>query len=105
MARRAIGAERARHGTATRARVRLAGFGAVAEAVLPAARRTVVLQSPLGSLPAVTGAQVPFDCPVIANVHASQTPAQGLSQQTPSTQNPLPHVASSVQGSPLAGVS
>jgi len=47
--------------------------------------------SPSGSLPVVTGAQVPSFPPVNSALQLVQVPVQALSQQTPSTHWPLAH--------------
>jgi hypothetical protein len=44
-------------------------------------------QEPFGSKPSVTEAHTPSVPPVLAALHAWQTPVQALSQQTPSAQN------------------
>src|SRR5260370_36509414 len=53
-----------------------------------------------------SGAQVPSFWPVLTNVQPLQrlgsSPSQAVSQQTPSTQNLLRHMAAAVQGAPLA---
>src|SRR5580692_8486593 len=54
-----------------------------------------------GSLPAVTGRQRPSAAPVLALAQALQRPAQAVSQQTPSTQNPLRQSVAALQRPPL----
>jgi len=48
----------------------------------------------------VTGAQVPSTPPVLAALHASQSPLQAVLQQTPSTQFPDAHSWGNVQLAP-----
>jgi hypothetical protein len=53
-----------------------------------------------GSAPAGTGAHCPSDSPVTLATHASQPLSQALSQQTPSTHDPLSHALSAAQVAP-----
>ena len=46
-----------------------------------------------GSRPSLMGAQAPLIVPVSAALQAEQAPSQRTSQQTPSTQKPLPQPA------------
>jgi hypothetical protein len=60
------------------------------------------LQSLSGSVPVVTGAQVPSVPPVFAAEHAMQVPVHAVLQQTPSTQLPFVHSALAEHVAPSA---
>lgn len=55
-----------------------------------------------GSVPATIAAQVPSVPPVREAEHALQVSVHALWQQTPSTQNPLPHWLAAAQALPVA---
>src|SRR5205807_348850 len=79
----------------------LLNLQAPAPSQVPAQRSepgNVPLQLPRGSAPDGTSEQAPSD-PVTLQLR--QVPLQALSQQTPSTQKPLPQSVSSVQTAPF----
>jgi hypothetical protein len=70
---------------------------------VPQLAEAVAAQSPRGSvLPSVALAQVPFAPPVRAAEQAWQAPAQAVSQQKPSTQEPLRHWSAAAHAAPFA---
>jgi len=68
---------------------------------LPQVDGVACVQSLSGSVPSLTPRQRPSAWPVLAFTQALQAVVQADSQQTPSTQNPLPHAAAAVQAVPL----
>jgi hypothetical protein len=67
---------------------------------LPQLFLSLSVQSSSGSVPALTGRQRPSSLSFLALLQAWHPPAQALSQQTPSTQNPEVHSAPSWQAPP-----
>ena len=53
-----------------------------------------------GSVPVETARQRPLAWPVFWLLHAKHDPVQSASQQTPSTQKPLPHSTEPPQAAP-----
>jgi hypothetical protein len=72
--------------------------------VMPHVVAACMVQLSSGSVPAVTGEQVPSICPVNVFVQASQSPVQAELQQTLSTQKLLTHSDATPQGCPLSSL-